>query len=387
MVVEAAHADFERKHVPADQLRVRLVLLEDAPDHALARELVKAALGDGQDHELLRLEAGDLQIENGPVLRQFDDAGKVLDYLQPVILVFEDGVENSAILRAEDDFEEVQLSRVMMHVDRHDRTWPRPRQKVLVAHLPVLLAEAANFVHLITVEIDVEQLVIVDQQAVDALSVNVHLLGVLLAGVELQLVDQVGLPPDFVEICPRNLFPLGGHGPNFAILYVDVLQSVFPLWHFVKGELFEVECFLQGLLVLLEPKHAVEVLSVAIEERTLPLWSLLVWMVELSNVLSAIAHPGLTHHANPLVHSSTVASTSATLGTAHHIVRAPHAVQLLLVHGIALRRPHGLGCWLIHVWLLTRGLRLRLRRGNICWLSRLIPRINGECRCLDHQLR
>lgn len=85
LVFGAAHAHLERQHVLAYERWIRLVFFENAANHALARKLVQTTLGDGQHHELLPLETSDLEIKNGSVLRQLDDAGKVLDDLQFII--------------------------------------------------------------------------------------------------------------------------------------------------------------------------------------------------------------------------------------------------------------------------------------------------------------
>ena len=92
-------------------------------------------------------------------------------------------MEYSSILRTEDDFKEVQLAWVVVHVDRDDWTWPRASQEVLVTHGAVLLAEAAHFMHLVAVKVDVEELIIVHEQAVHAFPIHVHLLRVLLSRV------------------------------------------------------------------------------------------------------------------------------------------------------------------------------------------------------------
>lgn len=292
-------------------------------------------------------------------------------------------MKNSAILRAEDNFEQIKLPGIVMHIDGNDGTRPRASQEILIAHLAILLAQTAHLVHLITVIVHVEQLIIIHEQAVHALAINVHLLRVLLASVELQLVE-LGLPALPIKIRPRNLFPLGRHGPHFAILYINMLQTVLPLRHVIKEELLEVEGFLQGLLVLLEPEHAVQVLSIAVEESVLSLWPLLVRVVEHPDVLPCLAHHARAHHA--ATHAAAKVATTATW-TAHHVVCTSHTINLLLVHWIALWRPHTLVLCLIHVRLLTRSLGLLLRYGNICGLRRLVAWINGEGRCLYHQIR
>ena len=64
-------------------------------------------------------------------------------------------MKNSAVLRPQNDFKEIQFAGVVIHIDGNDGTRPRPSQEVLVTCVS-LLAQAAHFVYFAIVKVDVE---------------------------------------------------------------------------------------------------------------------------------------------------------------------------------------------------------------------------------------
>ena len=259
-------------------------------------------------------------------------------------------MENSSILSTKNDFKQVDFSWIVMHVNCDNRTWSRPSQEILIAHsTTAILTQTTDFVYLITIVINVKQLVILHKNAMNALTIHVHLLCVLLASKQLQLINELRLPDLFIYVCSGYLLSLGSHSPHLAILDVQVLQRVFSLGHVVELEILEIECLRQRELILLKPIGTIQIGATAIHQsRLLPGRPLLKLLIHHSTHTSAHSTRTTTHsraapHINhPLITNSrahrTPNSTPALSGHArrrplHH--RGSHSLRRLL-------RGHGL---------------------------------------------